>query len=326
MRVYLLLLAALLLASCRPPEEDGGRLRITTMARLTHAPALTALDGGRLARALPGVRIESLELEVGNAAIEALFAGDSDAALLGPNPAINGFARSSGEIRIVAGIASGGTAFVVREASSIRRPEDLHGRLLASPQIASTQDVALRAYLRRHGLSTTLEGGDVTVLPMGNAEIRQLFERGEIDGAFVSEPFATELALAGGRVLLDERDEWPGRRHPATVLAVRKRYLDAQPENVRRLVAAIGEEIAWIETHREEALTRSLEGIEKRLKKRLPERVAKPAFERVSFTLDPMPSALERLAADAKAERFLPPDTSLSGLVVDVGGASEVVR
>ncbi|MBE7479495.1 MAG: ABC transporter substrate-binding protein [Polyangiaceae bacterium] len=320
MRVYVrLLLGALLgvLAACRAPPEDGARLRIAHMARLTHAPALTALDSGRLGRALPDVQIDAQLFEVGNAAIEALFAGDADVALLGPNPAINGFVRSSGEVRIVAGVASGGTAFVVRNDAGINSPSDLRGRRLATPQIASTQDVALRAYLRRHGLVTTLEGGDVMVLPMGSAEIRQLFRRGEIDGAFVSEPLASELvASAGARVLLDERDEWPGRRHPATVLAVRKRYLDAHPGNVRRLVAALDAEARWVEEHRAEALGLCLGGIQRRLGKAPPRGVAEPAFERVSFTTDPMPEALAKLALDAEAEGFLPKGADLTGLVL----------
>lgn len=330
MRVYLLLLVGLALAAlaaCRAPPEDGARLRIAYMARLTHAPALTALDSGRLAQALPGVRVEAQLVEVGNAAIEALFAGDADVAFLGPNPAINGFVRSGGEIRIVAGVASGGSAFVVRGDSGITSARDLRGRRLATPQVASTQDVALRAYLRRNGLRSTLEGGDVSVLPMGGPEIRQLLARGEIDGAFVSEPLASQLvAFAKARVLLDERDEWPNRRHPATVLAVRKRYLDAHPENVQRLLAALGAEVAWIESHRDDALGLCMRGIERRLGKGLPPHVARPAFERIGFGLDPMPDALERLARDAELAGFLPRGAALAGLLADAGGAELPAR
>jgi NitT/TauT family transport system substrate-binding protein len=157
---------------------------------------------------------------------------------------------------------------------------------------------------------------------MSGPEIRLLLKRGEIDGAFVSEPLASQLvSFAGARVLVDERDEWPGGRHPATVLAVRKRYLDAHPELVRRLVAALDAEIRWIETHRDDALSLCLRGIERRLGRGLPPELARSAFDRVSFTIDPMPHALERLALDAENAGFLPHHSSLAGLVVEPRGA-----
>ena len=114
MRVYMLLLALVTLVACRAPPEEGSRLRIAYMARLTHAPALTGIDSGRLPSALPDLRIEGRSFEFGNAVVEAMFAGEIDVALLGPNPAINGFVRSAGEVRIVSGIASGGSALASR--------------------------------------------------------------------------------------------------------------------------------------------------------------------------------------------------------------------
>lgn len=322
MRLYvrvLIALLALLAAACGRADEDGSRLRIGYMARLTHAPALTGLDSGRFERALPDVQLESRPFEVGNAVVEALFADELDVAVLGPNPAINGFVRSHGELRIVSGVSSGGSAFVVGAKSHIRAPSDLHGASIGTPQIASTQDVALRAYLRRHGLASTLAGGDVRVLPLGSAEIRQLLTRGEIDGAWISEPLVSELVEAGkARVLVDERDEWPDGRYPAAVLVVRKRYQEAQPENVRRFLRSLRGEIAWVEAHRPEALALTRAGIGRRLGKSPPEAVLAEAARRVAFSPDPLLPALEKVARDAEAEGFLPPGRSRSGLWVDV--------
>ena len=86
-----------MLAACSPPREDPSRLSVATMARLTHAPALTGLDSGRFADALAGVHLEPHAFEVGNAVVEAMFAREVDIAYLGPNPAINGFVRSGGK-------------------------------------------------------------------------------------------------------------------------------------------------------------------------------------------------------------------------------------
>ena len=186
------------------------------MARLTHAPALTGLDSGRFADALAGVHLEPHAFEVGNAVVEAMFAREVDIAYLGPNPAINGFVRSGGnDVVILAGAAEGGSAFVVRGIAST---EELRGKRIATPQIASTQDIALRSYLRAHDLAK-----DVTILPLATPILLTAFSRGEIDGAWVSEPLASQLlALDGARLLLDEASLWPEGRYPTTVVAVRR--------------------------------------------------------------------------------------------------------
>ena len=88
----------------------------------------------------------------GPSAIEALLGGSLDASYIGPNPAINAFAKSNGEaIRIVAGTTSGGAALVVKP--EINGAEDLRGTTLATAA-GQHQDVALRAWLKEEGLQT----------------------------------------------------------------------------------------------------------------------------------------------------------------------------
>ena len=127
--------------------------------------------------------------------MEALVSSSIDAAYLGPNPAINAFTQSHGQaIRIISGSTSGGAALVVRP--SIAGPADLRGKTLATPQLGNTQDVALRYWLSRNNLKTTKEGGgDVSIHPQDNAQTLQTFRQGQIDGAWVPEPWASRLVL-----------------------------------------------------------------------------------------------------------------------------------
>src|SRR3712207_7942733 len=100
---------------------------------------------------------------------------------------------------------------VVREG--IDSPEDLKGTTLASPQLGNTQDVALRTWLTDEGLENSVEGGgDVTIAPTPNSDVLQLFQSGELDGAWLPEPFASRLVLeGGGHVLVNEKEI--GRAH-----------------------------------------------------------------------------------------------------------------
>jgi len=99
---------------------------------------------------------------------------------------------------------------------------------VSTPQLGNTQDIALRFWLKQRGLKTDLQGrGDVHVVPQENAQIVDPFKQKLIAGAWVPEPYATRLVQAGGKVLVDERDLWPGKKFVITVLAMRTDLLKA---------------------------------------------------------------------------------------------------
>ncbi|HST66448.1 MAG TPA: ABC transporter substrate-binding protein, partial [Mycobacteriales bacterium] len=71
--------------------------------------------------------------------------------------------------------------------------------------LGNTQDVALRTWLGTKGYKTTTEGGgDVTIVPQDNSLTLTAFESGAIDGAWVPEPYATQLQQEGGKILVNE--------------------------------------------------------------------------------------------------------------------------
>ena len=187
-----------------PAEEVT--LRLGYFPNVTHAPAIIGVDTGLFDDALgASTTLETSTFNSGTEVIEALFSGAIDASFIGPNPAINGYAKSDGEaLRIVAGTTSGGASLVVREG--IETPADLAGATLASPSLGNTQDVALRAWLLDEGYATdTSGGGDVSITPQDNADTLAAFQSGALDGAWVPEPWATRLVLEGGGHVLVER-------------------------------------------------------------------------------------------------------------------------
>ncbi|MGH3792976.1 MAG: ABC transporter substrate-binding protein, partial [Pseudonocardiaceae bacterium] len=135
-------------------------LRLGYFANVTHAAAIIGVNRGFITKELNGTKLETQIFDAGPAAVEALFGGALDAAYLGPNPAINAFAKSNGKaIRIIAGATSGGAQLIVRPGI-----KDLRGTTLASPELGNTQDVALRAWLTKQGLRNSVQGGgDVTI-------------------------------------------------------------------------------------------------------------------------------------------------------------------
>ena len=319
-RAVVLLLAVIVCASvaCSSGGEPNASVKTTVrlgyFPNITHAPAVVGVEKGFFQKALGAATLETSTFNAGPEAVDALFADSIDAAFVGPNPAINAFQKSNGEaIRIVAGSTSGGAGLVVK--SSITSVADLKGKKLATPQLGNTQDVALRAFLKSNSLSAdTSGGGDVSITPQANADTLTQFAAGEIDGAWVPEPFFTRLQQeGGGKVLVDEKTLWPGGKFVTTQLIVATKFLKDHPDSVLALIKGEADAIAYITSNPADAQKATNDGIAKVSGKPLKDDVISAAFKNLVFTLDPLASSLKKSAQDAYDAGLLK-DTKLDGI------------
>src|SRR5262245_36852912 len=131
-RRRLALLAAAVLGSCvaacggddgaASPATSGtstgltGSVDLGCLPNVTHATARLGVAEGFFAHRLGDcVTFKTFTCTAGPEASEALLSGAIDLTFIGPNPAINAFAKSKGEaIRIVSGSTSGGAFLVVK--------------------------------------------------------------------------------------------------------------------------------------------------------------------------------------------------------------------
>ena len=289
-------------AAAAKDEGPAKELRLGYFANVTHAPALVGVSKGLFAKELGSTRLSTQVFNAGPAAIEALNAGAIDAAYLGPNPAINGYVQSDGEaLRIIAGATSGGAQLVVRPG--ITSAAQLKGKNLATPQLGGTQDVALRAWLAKNGLKTSVSGGgDVTITPTENAQTLQLFKDGKLDGAWLPEPWASRLVLdAGAKVLVDERSLWPGGRFLTTHLVVSTTFLKQHPQTVEALLRGHVDAVDWIRSHEAQAPAVVNAEIAKTAGKPLSDKVIARAFQGIQVTDDPLAGTLQKLLDDGVA-------------------------
>ncbi|WP_458115508.1 ABC transporter substrate-binding protein [Arthrobacter sp. D2-10] len=286
-------------ATTAAPVSDATELRLGYFGNLTHAPALVGLENGYFEEELGDTALSTQVFNAGPSAIEALNAGAIDATFIGPNPAINSFVQSKGQsLSIVAGATSGGAQLVV--TPDIKSPEDLAGKSLATPQLGNTQDVALRVWLDEQGYETTIDGGgDVAIVPTENATTLQLFQNGDIDGAWLPEPWASRLVVdAGAEVLVDEAELWPDGKFATTVLAVNKQFLAEHPEQVKALLRAEQRAITWLTENPEETPDLINAGLEAADAKPLAVPVLERALENVTFSQEPLAGALAQLLDD----------------------------
>ena len=290
-------------------------LRLGYFANVTHAAAIVGLDRGLFTHDLGSTKLETQIFDTGPAAVEALFGGGLDAAYIGPSPAINAFLRSDGKaIRIIAGATSGGAQLVVRQG--INSPADLRGKTLASPELGNTQDVALRAWLTSHGLRNSVQGGgDVTIVPTKNGDTLQLIKAGKLDGAWVPEPWASRLVLeAGGKVLVNERDLWPGGQFVTTQLIVRTDYLQSHPQTVEALLRGHVDAVQWVAQNPAEAKTVVNNAINALTGKPLKPEVVDRAWQNLTVTDDPIAPSLHRSAENAVTAGLATRQADLHGI------------
>lgn len=272
------------------------KIRIGYFANVTHAPALIAAQKNLWKKYLPGVTIEPFIFGAGPAAIEALKGNALDVSYIGPNPAIAGYNTTNGTLlRIVSGATSGGAQFITK--TSINSVADLKGKNFASPGLGGTQDVALKNYLKDNGL---VLGKDVTVTPTENSTTLALFQKGEIDGAWVPEPWASRLVIDGkGKVFVDEKTLWKGGKFTTTNIIAGTSFLKKYPKAVTAIIKANIDAIAFIKKSPAEAKDLVQAELLKQTGKKLSDDVIARAWPNLTFTNDPLAETLKKNADQA---------------------------
>lgn len=310
-------------------------LRVGHFPNVTHAQAVIAHGLSRAGRGWfeerlgPDVKIQWFVYNAGPSAMEAIFTKSVDLTYVGPNPAINAHLRSRGqEVRIVAGACSGGAALVVHGDGRILTDADFKGRKVATPQLANTQDVAARVWLRSLGNRVTLTGGDVTVVPAANPDQLALLRRGDIDAVWTIEPWVSRLVLeAGGRVYFEESKVWPEThgRYVTTHLVSSVALLEQQPALLKKFLAAHVELTEWIQANPGEAKRLFNEEMKALTTRELPAEVLDRAWSKLELTWDPVSASLRKSAAGAHALGFLRREPDLSQIYA-LGPLNEVLR
>ncbi len=315
---------ALLLAGCGSSGSGSGSssssagsggsasapvtVRLGLLANITHASALIGIQKGFFSKNLGSAgTLTPTVYNSGTQETTAILAGQLDAAYVGPNPAINAFQKSGGTaIKIISGAATGGASVVVKP--DITGASGLKGKIIATPSLGNTQDVAVRYWLKQNGLATTTTGGgDVTIKPTNpNSSAVLQFKSGQIAGGSEPSPYDVEMVQDGGKVLFTE----PG---VTTVLVVTQPFLKAHPAIVNDLLKAQIEANDYIAKDPAAAQTAANAELTALSGKGLKSSVLPAAFKEITFTNNPDAASLTTDAQQAEAVGLLK-STDLTGI------------
>jgi NitT/TauT family transport system substrate-binding protein len=307
-------------------SSDPVTLRLGFLENITHASALIGIKEGYFTKDLgSGVTLKLEPFSTGTQEATALLAGQLDAAYVGPNPAIKAWQTSDGKlIKVISGAASGGAQLVVK--SGITSAAQLKGQKLATPSLGNTQDVALRYWLKLHGLTTTQNGGgDVPITPVSpNSDAVLEFKSGQIAGGWEPAPYDAEMVADGGHVLVNEATLWPGGQFVTTQLVVTQAFLTAHPSAVNGLLKGQIQANSFINSNKASAETAANAELTTLTSKGLKTPVLAASFAQITFTNDPIASSLATDAQHAVSVGLLSPVKNLPSLY-DLGPLNKLL-
>jgi len=289
-------------------ETTEEKIRIAFFPSIVHAVPIVGVENEIFKENLDEQRkIEVKIFDSGPQVIESLFSNSIDIAYVGPGPVINGYLKSDGEaLKILAGAADGGASFVAQKDSGLDSIENFDGKRIAAPQISNTQDVSLRHYLSTNGLQSVEKGGTVYVLNISNPDIYTLFAKGDIDGAWVPEPWATMLVqdLDGVRIF-NESQFWPDKQFSSVLLIGRTDYIENNPEVIKNWIESNEKTVQWINNNPEQTKKVYSEFLTDYMGKTLPDEIIDESFSNLIITSDPLKNSVYTFAERADSLGYL---------------------
>jgi NitT/TauT family transport system substrate-binding protein len=301
-------------------------LRLGFLENITHSTALIGIKEGFFTKDLgKNVTLKLYPFSTGTEEATALLAGQLDAAYVGPNPAIEAWQKSDGQlIKVISGAASGGAELVVK--NGITSAAQLKGQKLATPSLGNTQDVALRYWLKTQGLTTSATGGgDVPITPLTpNSDAVLAFESGSIAGGWEPAPYDAEMLSDGGHVLVNEASLWPGGQFVTTELVATQSFIGAHPSVITGLLKGSVQANNFINSDKTAAETAANAELAAVSGKALKSKIVAASFAQVTFTNDPIASSLITDAQHAVSLGLLKPVSGLSA-IYDLGPLNKVL-
>jgi len=309
-------------------KSNENTIRVAFFPNIGHAIPIVGMERGTFESKLGNqTMIETKIFDSGPQVIESLFANSIDIAYVGPGPAINGFLKSENhDVVILAGAASGGASFIVHPNSKIDSVDDFSGKRIAAPQIGNSQDVSLRTFLAENGLKPYEKGGSVVVLNIPNPDIYTLFTKGEIDAAWVPEPWATILVKdLDGKRLFFEEDLWPEKRFASVLLIGRLDYIQKNPEVIVKWIESHKETADWINENPKKTRIIFNDFIQNHLGQKLSDDIIDDALINLEITTDTIDKSIYTFAKRADSLGYLGRNGySLDGIFFDIASNESI--
>lgn len=249
--------AALTIAAILPPlVQAADQIRIgywTSGVSLGYGAVLEAKDF--LTRR--GIEAQFVHFPDVNAPLRALAAGSIDLAFGAPLAGVFSTAAEGVPIRIFAATQPADVQFVVPADSPVRSLDQLKGKKIGmSPAGSSVAAIASAVLSGNHGIGSA----DFALVGGNESRLAQFLAQDQVDGAALR---SVTIAQLDGelklRPLTSFAEEWQALTQSTTVPyigvgAASAKLVDANPDAVARVIAAMRDTLAWGKAHPDEVV------------------------------------------------------------------------
>lgn len=249
-----LLILTMLLAACggaksgtNAPAAEQPAAKVELTQKSLKVGYLNVMDDAQVMLAKDAGFFEKYKLDVelvmfdsGTDLIKAIVGGQLQAGVLGFTNAV-AWADKGADLKVVAGAQMGYHSILVKKGSGIKTVADLKGKKLASQQKGSTADIVLTGVVMPQA---GLKPADVTMVYTSPANAIQALAAGQVDAAFVFEPFEQiSRATADVEAIYEIGKVWP---FPCMVVITSGKALADDREAIDRLLTAQEEAIEML--------------------------------------------------------------------------------
>jgi NitT/TauT family transport system substrate-binding protein len=141
-------------------------------------------------------------------------------------------------------------ALMVGKGSSIRDVKELAGKTVAVNTLNNIAEVVVKASLQKSGVDPE----QVKLREIDFPEMAPALAKGDVDAAFLIEPFVTIARRAGGRII-DYSYVTTEPNLQVGAYAVSRKFAQENPDAVKRYRAAVGETATYLMAHQDEFRT-----------------------------------------------------------------------
>ena len=188
-----------------------------------------------------GLDVELIYIGTGTKMVQALIGGDIKIGQVGGAAPLGARLRGA-EVKIVA-VAYNTLALSLLTQPDIRTMTELKGNRLGISRFGSNTDFGMRYLLKKHNISDR----EVTFLQFGEAQaIFAALQSGAVQAGILSYPTTAAAIKKGFRELVDFADV--GLEFPNSNIVVTDRFLQTQPEVMRRFLMGYAEGIQRYKT------------------------------------------------------------------------------
>jgi NitT/TauT family transport system substrate-binding protein len=191
--------------------------------------------------------VEEFEFPTGVPEMQAMVAGDLDAAYVGTAPPIS--AISAGlPAKIVAAVNINGSDLVLRQGENYTGPASLAGMSIGTFPPGSIQDTVMKKWLMDNGVDVS----QVDIKAMDPGPAQSAIAAGAVDGVFLPHPAPAIIEMKGkGTVVVQSGEMWPN--HACCSLVVTDKLIEEQPELVEQIIRTHINATNYINAHPDEA-------------------------------------------------------------------------